>query len=70
MRFQNNHQENESLSETSEEVTNDELRYIWLESCEKVTKSDEDLRTWINGKADIYCQEESLLADLNSHGFQ
>ena len=55
MRFQNNHQERrESLNETSEEVTNDELRYIWLESCEKVTKSDEDLRTWINGNADIY----------------
>ena len=50
-----NHQErSESLNETSEEVTNDELRDIWLEICEKVTKADEDLRTWINGKADIY----------------
>ena len=55
MRPQANHQErSESLNETSEEVTNDELRDIWLESCEKVTKSDEDLRTWINGNADIY----------------
>ena len=49
----NHKEQSETLNEIFEEVTNEELRDIWLNSCEALAKSDEDLRILINKSADI-----------------